>query len=244
MEEYLRAISSINSVVKISNTPLPDLPPLPPSLSTIHPQLPTHKGQITEPRLPIYLLIDTSGSMTGEPIAAVKNGIDSLVSGLRDDPDALETAWLSVITFGGEAKRVVPLTSIVEFKCPELTAGGEAKLGAALKLVCQCREREFEKAYRDEQHGWHKGDYLPLVFILSDGTVQDEDEMGSSSFKEQKWGNVVAFVAGDNPSPALARIVDEENIWTTRSLHSHSLAGSFAGWNNPLRLSIPILTPG
>ncbi len=117
-----------------------------------------------------------------------------------------------------------------------MTAGGEAKLGGALNLVCQCREREFEKAYRDEQHGWHKGDYLPLVFILSDGTVQDEDEMGSTSFKEQEWGNVAAFVVGDNPSPTLARIVGEENVWTTQSLHSHSLAETFRWVEQPITL--------
>ena len=29
-------------------------------------------------RLPVYLLIDTSGSMRGEPIESVKVGIDSL----------------------------------------------------------------------------------------------------------------------------------------------------------------------
>ena len=49
-------------------------------------------------KLPIYLLLDTSGSMHGEPIEAVKNGVDMLVSTLRSDPYALETAYLSVIT--------------------------------------------------------------------------------------------------------------------------------------------------
>lgn len=43
-------------------------------------------------RLPVYLLLDTSGSMYGEPIEAVKNGVQVLVSTLRQDPYALETA--------------------------------------------------------------------------------------------------------------------------------------------------------
>ncbi len=30
-------------------------------------------------RLPVYLLLDTSGSMYGEPIAAVKNGVEMLL---------------------------------------------------------------------------------------------------------------------------------------------------------------------
>ena len=48
-------------------------------------------------RLPVYLLLDTSGSMYGEPIEAVKNGVQTLISTLRSDPYALETAYISII---------------------------------------------------------------------------------------------------------------------------------------------------
>ena len=51
-------------------------------------------------KLPVYLLLDCSGSMFGEPIEAVKNGVQVLVSTLRQDPYALETAHLGIITFG------------------------------------------------------------------------------------------------------------------------------------------------
>ena len=61
-------------------------------------------------KLPVYLLLDTSGSMFGEPIEAVKNGVQTLVAALRQDPYALETAYLSVITFDNGARQVVPLT--------------------------------------------------------------------------------------------------------------------------------------
>ncbi|MBQ4310052.1 MAG: VWA domain-containing protein, partial [Oscillospiraceae bacterium] len=54
-------------------------------------------------RLPVYLLLDTSGSMTGDPIEAVRQGVKALVSELRGDPQALETAYLSVITFASTA---------------------------------------------------------------------------------------------------------------------------------------------
>ena len=39
-------------------------------------------------RLPVYLLLDTSGSMSGTPIQAVNNGLQVLVSKLRQDPFA------------------------------------------------------------------------------------------------------------------------------------------------------------
>ena len=57
-------------------------------------------------RLPVYLVLDTSGSMTGEPIEAVRQGVKALLADLRGDPQALETAYLSVITFNNTAQQI------------------------------------------------------------------------------------------------------------------------------------------
>ena len=73
-------------------------------------------------RLPVYLLVDVSGSMHGEPIESVKNGLQLLVAALRKDPQALETAYLSVITFGSSAQQIVPLTELSAFNMPEISA--------------------------------------------------------------------------------------------------------------------------
>ena len=40
-------------------------------------------------RLPVYILIDTSGSMKGEPIESVKVGMSDIIASLRMDPYAL-----------------------------------------------------------------------------------------------------------------------------------------------------------
>ena len=45
--------------------------------------------------LPVYILIDTSGSMVGEPIESVKVGLADMIATLRLDPYALETACIS-----------------------------------------------------------------------------------------------------------------------------------------------------
>src|SRR4028119_2286837 len=50
-------------------------------------------------RLPVYLVLDCSGSMTGEPMEAVRQGMKTLLGELKSDPQALETVYLSVITF-------------------------------------------------------------------------------------------------------------------------------------------------
>ena len=88
-------------------------------------------------RLPVYLLHDTSGSMYGEPIEAVKNGVQTLISTLRSDPYALETAFISIITFNSSAQQVRPLTELASFQQPSIDASGCTALGEALNLLAQ-----------------------------------------------------------------------------------------------------------
>ena len=50
--------------------------------------------------------------MAGDSIESVKAGIRSLHSELMNDPSAIESAYLSVITFDSNARQVVPLTEL------------------------------------------------------------------------------------------------------------------------------------
>ena len=143
-------------------------------------------------KLPVYILLDTSGSMFGEPIEAVRNGVQVLVSSLRSDPYALETAYLSVITFDSTAQQVVPLTELAQFQPPTLNANGCTAMGEALSLLAQCADREVTKTTAEQ-----KGDWKPLVFIMTDGEPTDDLQRGLNEFKKRKWGIVVACAAGN-----------------------------------------------
>ena len=120
-------------------------------------------------RLPVYLLLDCSGSMYGEPIEAVKNGVQVLVSTLRQDPYALETAYLSIITFDSSAKQVTPLTELAAFQQPNIEANGCTALGEALALLATKVDQEVTKTTPEQ-----KGDWKPLVFIMTDGVPTDD----------------------------------------------------------------------
>lgn len=146
-------------------------------------------------RLPVYLLIDSSGSMLGEPIEAVKNGLQMLVSSLRADPYALETAHVSVITFSSEARQVVPLTELALFQTPDLVASGTTAMGAALTLLAECIDREVLKGSADQ-----KGDWKPVVFMLSDGEPTDDLDQGLKALKTVRIGSFIACAAGSRAS--------------------------------------------
>ena len=76
-------------------------------------------------RLPVYILADVSGSMRGTPVESVKAGIRQLHRDLLTDPQAVESAYLSVITFADVAIQVVPLTEVSSFIPPEMDANGQ-----------------------------------------------------------------------------------------------------------------------
>ena len=142
-------------------------------------------------RLPVYLLLDTSGSMYGEPIEAVKTGVQTLISSLRSDPYALETAFISIITFNNSAQQIVPLTELAAFQQPNIDASGCTAMGEALSLLAQKVETEVTKTTAEK-----KGDWRPLVFILTDGEPTDDLNKGLAAFKAKKFGMVVACAAG------------------------------------------------
>ena len=158
-------------------------------------------------RLPVYLLVDVSGSMHGEPIESVKNGLQMLVAALRKDPQALETAYLSVITFGSSAQQIIPLTELSTFQLPEITAGGCTVLGEALKLVCKCRDNEVTKTTATQ-----KGDWRPMVFILTDGVPTDDPTDGIAEFHARKWGASVCCAAGPGADKGLLGKITPECV--------------------------------
>lgn len=155
-------------------------------------------------RLPIYLLVDTSGSMHGEAIESVNSGLQVLVSALRQDPYALETAWLSVITFDSAAKQVMPLTELSNFQMPELKANGTTAMGEGLSLLADCINREVVKGSTGQ-----KGDWKPLVFLLTDGEPTDDLQRGIAAIKTVKTGTFVACAAGQHANNNTLKSITE-----------------------------------
>lgn len=172
-------------------------------------------------RLPVYLLLDTSGSMYGEPLEAVRAGLDTLVQTLRQDPYALETAHLSVITFDGAARQAEPLTDITSFRTPKLSAQGPTSLGAALELLARRVDEEVQKTTPEK-----KGDWKPIVFIMSDGEPTDSIARGVEELKKRKFGMIVACAAGPAANVATLKAITE-NVARLDNLDSDSIRAFF-----------------
>ncbi|NIG56570.1 VWA domain-containing protein [Chitinophaga sp. Cy-1792] len=173
-------------------------------------------------KLPVYLLLDTSGSMLGEPIEAVKNGVQVMLSSLRQNPQAIETAFLSIITFDSYARQITPLTDLASFQTPDIKASGTTALGEALELVSLCIDKEVAKTTMEQ-----KGDWRPIVFIMTDGVPTDNWEKGLAAFKKCKTAFTVACAAGSNSDTAILKRVTD-NVVSLDTADSHSISKFFA----------------
>ena len=158
-------------------------------------------------RLPVYLLLDTSGSMYGEPIEAVKNGVQTLASALRSNPYALETAYIGIITFNSSAQQLTPLTEVASFQPPQIDANGCTAMGEALSLLAQKLKTEVVKTTETE-----KGDWKPLVFIMTDGEPTDDLQKGLNELKACKLGTVVACAAGQGANVNTLKKITENVV--------------------------------
>ncbi len=146
-------------------------------------------------RLPVYILIDTSGSMVGEPIQSVITGLQTMVATLRQDPYALDSVYQSIISYGKGAKSEMDLTELSKVILPNIDVPQSAPtfMGAGLKLL---RERMNEEVIHSTDDA--KGDWMPLLFIMTDGKPSDLQDFNEEvqNIKKIKFGSIIGCAAG------------------------------------------------
>ena len=145
-------------------------------------------------RFPIYLLLDTSGSMLGEPIEAVRQGLKLLLEDLCSDPTVADIAYLSIITFDTSAKQLFPLTAVDSVVEPMINANGSTTLDDAFSKL----ENAFNTELRKKGTETQKADYKPIIFLFTDGMPDDDSwKICAKRLKDSRsWYDLVICGAG------------------------------------------------
>ncbi|ADV48692.1 VWA domain-containing protein [Cellulophaga sp. E16_2] len=168
-------------------------------------------------RLPIYFLIDVSESMVGDPISQVQDGIATIIQELKTDPQALETVWISIIVFAGEAKTLVPLQDIISFYPPKFPIGSGTSLSKGLGHLMYDLRKNLVKTTE-----YKKGDWKPIVFLFTDGVPTDDATSAINEWNNSwsKTANLIAISLGDGADLSLLgkltdKILKLENTTTS-----------------------------
>lgn len=142
-----------------------------------------------EPRCPCLLLLDTSGSMSGAPIAALNSGIMSFREELAADALAMKRVEIAVVTFGPVQIQNTFHTA-PNFYPPHLNASGDTPMGAAIK-----QGLELLRQRKDEYRSNGISFYRPWIFLITDGGPTDEWKTAAAAVREGEASKSFAFFA-------------------------------------------------
>ena len=167
--------------------------------------------------LPVILLLDTSGSMSGSKIDALKNAVREMLQSFKQNNNTIVAIQVAIITFGYSGAKVVqPLTdaSQIDADCMRnVSAGGGTPMGEAITLAKQMVEDRNQVPSRA---------YTPTVVVVTDGWPNDNWEAPLNDFitngRSSKCDRMAMGIGSETQSgPAhevLCRFISrEENLF-------------------------------
>jgi uncharacterized protein YegL len=143
-----------------------------------------------EPRVPCVLLLDVSGSMSGQPIAELNEGLLTLRDTLAADSLASKRAEIAIVTFGGTVNTIQDFVTARIFQPPHLHATGGTPMGeailAGLDMIAQRKA-----TYRANGVSY----YRPWIFLITDGGPNPDDpwQAATERVKQGEAGKSFAF---------------------------------------------------
>ncbi len=139
--------------------------PKPDALAITHPD-----DLLTSPttRLPVVIVLDTSASMSGEPLRELQEALGLFLKEVAADADARESADVALVTVGGEVAVHRSFGLASSGAVAPLRASGNTPLGEGMATALELLER------RKAQYKAAGTPYFqPWLVVLTDGQPTD-----------------------------------------------------------------------
>ena len=155
-----------------------------------------------EPRCPVILVLDTSGSMKGKPVEQLNEAIQTFKTELKADTLASIRVEVAIVSFGGGV-RAMDVTGEGEtvgfegekafvtadsFSPPELKAGGGTPMGEAITKSLELLRK------RKEIYKQNDADYFrPWLFLITDGKPTDQWKQAAEQVRQEEGRKGLLF---------------------------------------------------
>jgi len=143
----------------------------------------------TEQRTPLVLVLDCSGSMAGEAIDQLNEGLRVLEKELKSDAIASKRVRLLLVEFGGMDQVNVPFDwqDAMDFTASTLEANGTTPTGQAVDVALQKIEEE-KLGFKSAGVAYTR----PWLFLMSDGQPTDNFQAAADRCRQAEAANKVA----------------------------------------------------
>lgn len=146
--------------------------------------------------LPVFILVDISGSMQGSKISTVNVALKEMINSFKNIENPKGVIELSVITFGNEEVKIVkPLSRITENDYFLLDANGSTPMGKCFETVADLIEDYSVVSSRS---------FTPTLVLISDGNPTDFQNYHTGMTIEEimNWQSLVTLNSGIRSSKA------------------------------------------
>jgi uncharacterized protein YegL len=122
------------------------------------------------PRCACILVLDVSGSMSGEPISELNKGLLDFINEVKEDELAQYSVEVGIVTAGGGVRQELPITPVHLIETIDtFDADGDTPLGGAVRTALHMlNERKNEYKKKGVPY------YQPWLVLISDGEPNDD----------------------------------------------------------------------